>query len=558
MKTTTSYLSTQVFVTLAVLFLSGFMSNSLDAQATEKKLADYLTDLPFAMPKVTEPSFADQSFNIVDYGAIGNGLTLNTEAFAKAIDACSGKGGGKVIVPAGIWLTGPIVFKSNVNLHLEKGALILFSRDHRDYPIIKMPKSSKFSVISPISGSDLENIAITGDGIIDGSGDTWRPVKKAKTTASQWKDLLSSGGVVSADGSMYWPTQEAMDGEAYLKKLSTLKRPLTTKDFEPARDFARPYMVLFQRCNNVLFDGPTLQNSPKFVLYPSDCNNVVIRNTKIFNEWWAQNGDGIDISGGKNIVIYKCLVNAGDDGICMKSSKSKSHDNEPGLQNVVISDCVVYHAHGGFVIGSNIDGGMSNIAVSNCNFISTDVGLRFKSSRGRGGLVENIYVKDIYMKGIATQAILFDTYYESKEAASDVEHTVNEKTPIFQKFHISNIYCIGAEQAVKITGLPEMPIRDIELTNIVISAKKGFTSKDAQNIRMTNATIIPESGVVYSIANSRDMVLKNLTCPAGTGTFLKLDGKTTSNIQLTGTDLSAAKKPVEFGKDVTQNALVRP
>jgi polygalacturonase len=543
---------------ISVIIFVGFAAANIKAQSEKTKdLKYYLSNLPFKMPDITLPVFADNSVNIKDFGAIGNGQSLNTEAFAKAIDACAKKGGGSVIVPPGLWLTGPILFQSNINLHVEKGAIILFSPDHSLYPIMQAPGSSNFIVTPPIFGANLENIAITGEGIIDGSGETWRPVKKIKTTAAQWKELVSSGGVVSSDGNMWWPSKEAMDGEEYLKKLKSSGKKATAEDYLPARDFLRPYMVQFLRCKNMLLDGPTIQNSPKFVFYPNSCENIVMRNVKILNEWWAQNGDGIDISACKNVVIYNCFVNAGDDGICMKSSKSKNSNNEAALQNVVISDCVVYHGHGGFVIGSNTDGGMQNISVSNCNFISTDIGLRFKSSRGRGGLVENIYVKDIYMKNIANEAILFDTYYESAEGSKDVKAEVNEQTPRFQKFYLNNIYCSGAKQAISITGLPEMPIQDIEFKDITISSNTGFSSMEAQNIRLNNVSIIPQNGVVYSIANSWDFTLNKLVCPKGAETFIKLDGKSTKNIQLISTDLSPASKDVEFGTDVDKKALIK-
>jgi polygalacturonase len=540
---------------LLVIFVLSLSSMSSLAQ-TGKDIKSMLSGLPFQMPDITLPSFPDKSVNILDFGAVGDGQTLNTAAFSKAIETCNANGGGTVIVPAGLWLTGPIQLLSNMNLHLEKGALVIFSRDHKDYPIILNPVNKTYAVSSPIFGFNLENIAITGDGIIDGSGDTWRPVKKAKTTEAQWKKLLASGGVVSTDNTMYWPTQEAMDGEQYLKDLKKQNIKPSLKDLEKARDFLRPYMILLVKCKKVLLDGPTFQNSPKFVLYPNYCEDMVIRNIKVLNEWWAQNGDAIDISGGKNIVVYNCLINAGDDGICMKSSKTKNYDQDPVLQNVAIFDCTVYHAHGGFVIGSNTDGGMRNIYVNNCNFISTDVGLRFKSNRGKGGLIENIFVNNIFMKDIANQAILFDTFYESTEDAEGQSFQVTEKTPRFQKFYINNIFCNGAGQAAEITGLPEMPIQDIEFKNVAISSKKGFSAMETQNIRMNNVSIIPAKGPVFTFENSRDFLLKKLACPTGTSLFIKLNGKTTTNIQLLDTDITKANKGIELGPDVEKGALI--
>lgn len=547
--------SKEIFTFLSLFLSVVFYTNNASGQ-TDTAVRSLLNGLSFQMPVPALPVIPDNQVNILNFGAIGNGLKLNTEAFKESIETCAEKGGGTVIVPAGEWLTGPIQFKSNINLHLEKGALIIFSKDHNDYPIIQNPVNKSYMVASPIYGFSLENIAITGDGIIDGSGETWRPVKKSKTTEAQWKKLISSGGIVSGDKSMYWPTKEAMEGEKLLADLKKQGKKPSAEDYLPARDFMRPYMVLFYQCKKVLFDGPTFQNSPKFVLYPTFCEDMTIRNINVLNEWWHQNGDGIDINGGKNILVYNCTVNAGDDGICMKSSKSSNYKQDPALQNVVIANCVVYHGHGGFVIGSNTDGGMKNISVSNCNFMGTDIGLRFKSSRKKGGLVENIFINNIYMKDIVNEAILFDTYYETSGNKDQIPQPVNENTPRFQKFNISNIYCVGAGQAITITGLPEMPIQDIELNNITISADNGFTSTDAQNIRLNKVNILPIKGSVYTLNNSKDFIMQNLDCPTNADLFMKLEGKNTANIQLINTDLSKAKKGIEFGKEVDTKTLI--
>lgn len=210
-----------------------------------------------------------------------------------------------------------------------------------------------------------------------------------------------------------------------------------------------------------------------------------------------------------------------------------------------------------FVIGSNTDGGVRNIYVNNCTFVSTDVGLRFKSSRGRGGLVENIYIRDIYMKDIMREAILFNTFYDTPEEDTSVVFEVNEKTPRFQKFHISNIYCNGASQATKIIGLPEMPVQDITFENITISAAKGFESREARHIDMTNVTIIPDHGPVYLLHNSRDFSFENITSPAETELFMKLDGKRTEHIRIIDTDLTTVKEAFSLGKEVNEQAVIK-
>ena len=172
--------------------------------------------------KLKSPIFAKNHIILKSIGAIPDGHTLNTAAINKAISECSEQGGGKVIIPSGLWVTGPMLLKSNVNLHAERGALVLFSKDHKNYPIVKMPVKG-FSVASPVLGYNLENIAITGEGIFDGAGETWRPVKKSKFTASQWKNLLKSGGYLDEKNSIWYPTKEAYDGLQILKKLRTQK-----------------------------------------------------------------------------------------------------------------------------------------------------------------------------------------------------------------------------------------------------------------------------------------------------------------------------------------------
>lgn len=498
--------------------------------AQSKDASWYIGNAPFKMNEITKPVFAANDFSIKDFGAIGDGQTLNTDAFAKAIDACAKAGGGKVIVPPGLWLTGPIQLKSNINLVVERGALIQLTKDHSQYPIIPASsKSGNYVVASPVYGYGLENIAITGSGIIDGAGETWRPVKKEKATAAQWKEFTSSGGAVSNNGSIWWPTKEAMDGEQYLKDLKKKKGNLTAEDYLPARDYLRPYMVYLVNCKNILIQDVTIRNSPKFVFYPNSCMNLTLDHVKIFNEWWAQNGDGIDISRCKNVLIYACTISAGDDGICMKSSGGSKVDQTANLQNIVIAKCVVYHAHGGFVIGSNTDGGMENIFVSDCNFIGTDIGVRVKSNAGRGGLVKNIYVKNIFMKDIVNEAISFNTYYEDMPAGkikSKGPLVIKEKTPHFTNFYFDSIYCNGAKTAISITGLPGMPVDKIYFRNMIISADKGFEATDAADVILDNVKIISSQKPLYQLNNVKNIDVKESGFKDEPKSYFKVEGNT--------------------------------
>jgi polygalacturonase len=514
-------------------------------------LAYYLKHAPFKMPVVTEPRFASKTFNVKDYGAIGDGQALNTEAFEKAIATCSTAGGGTVLIPAGLWLTGPIELKSNVNLHTAQGALVIFSTDHSLFPIL-MPEGR---VKSPLYGNHLENIAITGDGIFDGGGDTWRPLKKSKAAPTLWNDLVKSGGAVSSDGSMWWPTRQAMEGEAYLKKLKG-RHDLTAEDYLPARDFMRPTLVSISNSKNILIDGPTFKNSPQYVLNPRFCTNMIIQNVHVINEYYAQNGDGIDLSSCKNSIVYHCTVNAGDDGICMKSSGSKGDSStEAALQYIVIADCVVYHAHGGFVIGSNTDGGMQNVYVTNCNFVNTDIGIRIKSARGRGGLVHDIYIENIYMHDILNEAILFNTYYEESKGASSKIAETNNRTPRFRDFYIRNVYCNNAKIAIDITGLPEMPVNHINLSDIVISADAPFSATDATDISLKNVKIISPMPTLITLNNTQNITADRVGFGKNTLTLISAKGINTKGIKIINTDLKSLPQPVKLDGKLSKDAV---
>jgi polygalacturonase len=530
------------------------------AQGPSKEIAYYVSQAPFKMQMPNLPKFSNKTFNIKDYGAVGDGQFINTNAIAKTIDACAAAGGGTVIIPAGLWLTGPIQMKSNINLHVERGALVQFTTDHTQYPMIKSSNTSNSIVpASPVYGYDLENIAITGEGILDGAGETWRPVKKDKMTESQWKKLVVSGGALDKDQKIWWPSKEALDGEDFLKTLKNKKTGLTPEDYIPARDYLRPYMVYFVHCKNMLLQDVTIRNSPKFVFYPNDCNNLTIDHVNIFNAYWAQNGDGMDISACKNVVIYRCNVSAGDDGICMKSSAGKNSDpNNFALENLVIAGCTVYHAHGGFVIGSNTDGGMRNIFVDECNFIGTDIGVRVKSSAGRGGLVKDIYVRNIYMKDIINEAISFDTYYENRPAGfvDDPNKPVpTEKIPEFRDFHFNNIYCNGATTAIAITGLPQMHIHDIQFDTILITANKGVVATEASGIALRNVKVIPANGPIYSWNNASDITINHGFLPPGSKQFLAVTGKA-EKIKITGTILPKDESTIQLGANVSKQAII--
>lgn len=476
-----------------LLFMTAVSPLSVIRAQSNTKTADkpasyYLQSAPFKMPSLSDPVIPQRKFYLKDFGGVADGTTLNTAAFSKAIKALTAAGGGQLIVSQGTWLTGPIELKSNMDLHVEEGAVIQFTGDHTQFPMRASGK--KFEVTPPLYGTKLKNVSITGKGVFDGAGETWRPLKKSKVSATQWQKVVASGGVLSADGKIWWPSAEALNGDKYLKSLGS-RTDLSADDYLPARDYLRPKMVVITNSENILLDGPTFRNSPQFGINPQRITNLILRNIYVHNDGWAQNGDAIDISASRNVLIYNCMVNAGDDGICMKSSGSTADNN--GLENVVIAECTVFEGHGGFVIGSNTDAGMNNIYVANCRFDGTDNGIRVKSNTGRGGLVRNIFVDNIFMKDIKDAAVTFDTYYEDvpagKVKSGESRISTGTKVPEFTGFSIKNIICTGAAQAMFFRGLPEMPVHDLYFENVQIKSQKGVSGQAVKNIQFKNVNI---------------------------------------------------------------------
>jgi polygalacturonase len=455
-----------------------------------------------AQQQVQVPVFRKDTFNITGYGAKPDGVTLNTTFIQAAIDACNKKGGGVVRIPKGLWLTGPITLKSKVNLHIERNALLRFTTDKTVYPLVKgnWEGLEQMRNQSPISGTNLEDIAITGKGSVDGGGDAWRMVKKDKLTESQWKKLIASGGILGEDQKTWYPS-ESMQRGAQMKNPGVISPDHSDAHFRSIKDFLRPNLLVLTNCKRILLEGITFQNSPAWCLHTLLSEHLTMREVYVKNPWYAQNGDGIDVESCKNVVIERSTFDVGDDAICIKSGRDEA-GRKRGVptENVWVRNCTVYHAHGGFVIGSEMSGGAKNIYVEDCTFMGTDIGLRFKTTRGRGGVVENIYIKNISMQDIPGEAILFDMYYMAKDpipltgekqAAPKVELLpVTEATPQFRNFFISNVTCYGAARAIFIRGLPEMKIKNIQLRDMVLQADKGVEVSDATEVSLQNVRVI--------------------------------------------------------------------
>jgi len=460
-------------------------------------------NLPFEMDEVKRPSFPDNQVCITEFGAKGDGITLNTEAINNAIKSVSEKGGGKVVIPAGIWYTGPIVLQSNVNLHAEENALVIFSDDFMLYPIL----DTSFEGLntrrcqSPLSAWNVENIAITGKGVFDGSGDSWRPVKKGKLTEGQWKKLVASGGVVEKN--VWYPTEGSLKGAKATKQFNTPEGLTSEAEWNEVRPWLRPVLLSFVGCKRVLLEDATFKNSPAWCLHPLMCEDITLNRVKVFNPWYSQNGDALDLESCKNALITNCIFDAGDDAICIKSGKDED-GRRRGIpcENVIVKNNVVLHGHGGFVVGSEMSGGVKNIYVADCSFMGTDVGLRFKSTRGRGGIVENIWIENINMIDIPNEPLLFDLFYGGKGAGEETDEEVaarmraaippvTEKTPAFRNIFISNVKCKGCDgRAMFFNGLPEMPVKNVSVKDVIITqAKRGVVISQAEDVTFENVLV---------------------------------------------------------------------
>jgi len=521
-----------------------------------------------SLPIIQQVKFKKDTTSIVSFGAKGDGITLNTENINKTIASVSQKGGGVVLIPSGLWLTGPIELKSNVNLHLKRDAILQFTADFNQYKLVQgnWEGQPAWRNQSPISGVNLENIAITGSGIIDGNGGAWRMVKKDKLTETQWKNLVASGGIVKADGKMWYPSEKTVKG-SNTKNAGVIEAGKTAADYDDIKDFLRPNLLVLTGCKKILLEGVTFQNSPAWNLHPLLCEDLTLRNLQVKNPWFAQNGDGVDVESCKNVLIEGSTFDVGDDGICIKSGRDEA-GRKRGVptENVIVRNNIVYHAHGGFVIGSEMSGGAKNIWVYDCSFIGTDIGLRFKTTRGRGGVVENIYINNINMIDIPGEAILFDMYYaavdpvplagEKREAIKTVTVPVTEATPQFKNFYIKDVVANGAEKAIFFRGLPEMNIKDVYLENVTIKAKKGIEIIEASGIFLKNVNVITDNtSPVVMIQNGSNINISNLSYPMNSKILFDVSGEKSKRVKISGTDVFKAKTASVLGTEVDKKAL---
>jgi len=403
------------------------------------------------------PKIPARVFSITAFGALGDGKTMNTEAFRAAIQACAKAGGGRVVVPAGTFVTGPIELASHMALVLEKGAVIQAADRFSDFglpdplPLVQSEIDPLKKKIRPlISGSKLEDVAILGEGTIDGAGAVWW----AKSDKAAERTATPSG------------------------------KPL----YVP-----RPHLVVLRDCARVHVQGVTLRNSPMFHFVPGRCHDVLVEDVTIHSPADSPNTDGIDPANCRDVVIRRCTIDTGDDNIALKAGSGGGFSTE----NVLVSDCKFLHGHG-VSIGSETQTGVRHFLVERCAFENTVTALRIKSDRTRGGVVEDVTYRDITMKNVGTAISIFLFYDDKKTALAPDVKPVTADTPIIRNIHYLNISCEGTtRKAGEIIGLPECPVSDVTLEHVRITgAVGGFTQQDVKNLRFidVDAQTTPASG----------------------------------------------------------------
>ncbi|AKD05937.1 glycoside hydrolase [Pontibacter korlensis] len=449
---------------LLVLLNACKSSESQQEAATE----DPWKELENIRAQIKAPTFPDRDFPITAYGAVEGGEVKNTEAFQKAIQACHEAGGGRVVVPAGTFLTGAIHLKSNVNLHLQDEATILFSRDTADYLPVVFTRWEGMELMnySPfIYAYEQENIAITGNGTLDGNANNeyWWPWCGAKRYG--WEE----------------GTPKQTTDRNQLHEQNHQEQDPRTRIYG-AGHYLRPQFVQPYKCKNVLISGVKMINSPMWNLNPVLCENVTIEKVRIVS--LGPNNDGCDPESSKNVLIKDCYFDTGDDCIAIKSGRN--HDgrriNKPS-ENIIIEGCEMKEGHGGVVIGSEISGGARNIYALNLTMDSPNLDrvLRIKTSSRRGGVIENIFMKDVKVGTYKEAAVKCNMFYEEPG-----EHMPTIRNVLVENLQVED----GGKYAVLVKAYEESPVENLRLVNCTINGVDEPLQVDhVQNMTFRNVII---------------------------------------------------------------------
>jgi polygalacturonase len=458
---------------LGLVALFFMVQQSCKTNESNTTSVDPWSQMDTILARIVPPTFPDKNFNITDYGAKGDSVTDCTDAFAKAIAACNAAGGGKVIVPEGKFSTGPIHLKSNVNLHISKGAVVLFSRDTKKY----LPQVyTRFEAVELMNYSPLiyayeqENIAITGEGELNGQAndENWWFWKGRWGHAGQERELKEGA-----------PTQK--DANDRLKKMAEDGVPVKDRIFGEG-DYLRPNFVQPYKCKNVLIEGVTIKDSPMWIIHPVLCENVTIRKVKVISH--GPNSDGCDPESCKDVLIEDCLFDTGDDCIAIKSGRD--HDgrrvNVPS-ENIIVRGCTMKDGHGGVVIGSEISGNVRNVFAENCEMSSPylDRALRLKSNSRRGGIIENVFMRNVNVGDVADAVVHVYMFYANE---------TGDNHPTVRNIQVKNVTSKKSDYGIYIEAEEDYPVEGIVIEDCSFeNVAKGNMIKGYKDLKLKNVKI---------------------------------------------------------------------
>lgn len=469
-----SFLSARVLLALGLV-----LAASGPAFASREKLPPIdPIHAPFKMPQLQRPDFPDRQVNILDYGAVPGGETKNTAAIASAITALDKLGGGRVLVPAGVWLTGPVHLRSNIELHLAKDAVLKFSDVMEDYlpnVFVRVGGIELYNYSPFIYARGCENVGITGPGRLDGNSQAWWDWKTKET-----REFFAQGAANVPSEKRVYGTREAA---------------------------IRPSFVSFVDCKNILMEGFTIGGGPNWTIHPIYSENIIIRKVNVLTE--GPNNDGIDPDSCRNVLIEHCTFSTGDDCVVLKSGYDQDgrRVGRP-TENVVMRHCTAKRGHGGLVIGSEMSGSVRNVYLHESDFDGTDRILRIKSRPGRGGVVENVWVDRVRGQNLKHEAVILNMDY-----SFDTNAIVDQNPPIFRNIHVKNLEAYNVPVAIRITGMATSPIQNVSFEKVFIQAKRGIIAAHARGIDFRDLTLTVAEGPRFEFDHVAEAVLDGVALP---------------------------------------------
>lgn len=484
---------------------------------------------PFEMPQVVVPTFPDRIVNVGEFGAVGDGAFDCTRAINQAIESAATAGGGRVVIPPGLWLSAAIHLRSNVNLHLAEGATLAFIPEPTRYlpaVFVRWNGQECYNYSPMIYARRCRNIAVTGTGRILGRGEPW------------WT----------------WKKNEQQSCERLYRMVL---RDIAVRDRQFASDSTplRPQLIAPIECENVLLEDFTIaEGGPFWNVHLAYCRNVLIRRLKV-DAPVGPNSNAVVIDSSESVIVEDCDLRSNDDCICLKSGM-----NEDGwrvdrpTQNVIVRRVRCTGGHGGITIGSEMSGGVRNVFVHDCQYDGLTAGVRMKAARGRGGIVEGVHVQDLKMGRIDGDAIQITTEYSTFTSPTG-------RPPTFRNISIRDVACDRARSAARLIGQSDRAIQDLRLERLTISAAEGLSCTAASGVELRDVRITPDSGPVLSVRDGQDVLIEGLHGAESASVFLDLRGRRTRNIRLrdalNGNGGNGHARPaVVLGVDVPRDALV--